>query len=67
MTGLVIRPMKQADIPALCRADGCETPAGLECFERYFAWQQEGECVFLLAFLNGALTGLVCVFSRCAC
>ena len=58
MNKLMIRPMTKADIPALCQADGGETPENRECFERYFYWQQQlKDCVFLLAFLNGQLAG----------
>jgi len=59
---IIIRPMIQADIALLCAADGGETPEGLECLERYFSWQQSGECTFLLAFLSGQLAGHLFVF-----
>lgn len=62
MSCLAIRPMEEADLPALCRAEGSETTEGRECFARYFAWQQEGGCVFLLAFVNEALAGHLFVF-----
>lgn len=63
MSELVIRPMEQGDIAALCLADGGETPENRECFERYFSWQQEmGDCVYLLAFLDGQLAGHLFVF-----
>lgn len=62
MTGWVIRPMARTDVAALCAAAGGETPENRECFERYFHWQQEGDCVFLLAFFNGQLAGNLFVF-----
>lgn len=62
MTALQIRSMEMSDIPLLCRAEDSETPDGLECFERYFSWQQNGECTFLLAFLNEQLAGHLFVF-----
>lgn len=68
MNALQIRPMEKTDIPLLCRAEDCETPEGLECFARYFSWQQSGECTFLLAFLNGHLAGHLFVFyHECPC
>ena len=62
MSNIIIRAMTQADIPFLCRAEDSDTPEGRECFERYFSWQQNGECTFLLAFLNGHLAGHLFVF-----
>lgn len=62
MTGLMIRLMECTDVVALCAADGGETPENRECFERYFYWQQEGECAFLLAFFNEQLAGHLFVF-----
>lgn len=63
MNGLVIRPMTEDDIPALCIADGGETPENRECFERYLVWQEQAkDCVFLLAFLDGRLVGHLFVF-----
>lgn len=63
MNKLMIRPMTKADIPALCQADGGETPENRECFERYLAWQEQAkDCVFLLAFLDGLLAGHLFVF-----
>lgn len=63
MNELIICPMTEADIPALCQADGGETTENRECFERYFFWQQEQkDCVFLLAFLEGQLAGHLFVF-----
>ena len=68
MNALQIRPMEKTDIPLLCRAEDCETPEGLECFARYFSWQQSGECTFLLAFLNEHLAGHLFVFyHECPC
>lgn len=63
MNGIHIRPMQQADIALLCAAEGGETPDNRECFERYLQWQQEQkDCAFLLAFLNGQLAGHLFVF-----
>ena len=63
MSELMIRPMTEGDIPALCFADGGETPENRECFERYFYWQQQmKDCVFLLAFSDGQLAGHLFVF-----
>lgn len=63
MNKLMIRPMTKADIPALCQADGGETPENRECFEWYLAWQEQAkDCVFLLAFLDGLLAGHLFVF-----
>ncbi len=63
MKDLIIRPMTEADITALCLADGGETPENRECFERYLTWQEQAkDCVFLLAFLDGQLAGHLFVF-----
>lgn len=63
MSELVIRPMGEGDIPALCRAEGGETTENRECFERYLYWQQQlNDCVFLLAFFDGQLAGHLFVF-----
>lgn len=63
MKDLIIRPMAEADITALCLADGGETPENRECFERYLCWQEQAkDCVFLLAFLGGQLAGHLFVF-----
>lgn len=63
MAQFIIRPMTATDILALCQADGGETPGNRECFERYLAWQEQAkDCVFLLAFLDGQLTGHLFVF-----
>lgn len=63
MSELVIRPMTEGDIAALCIADGGETPENRECFERYLTWQDQAkDCVFLLAFLDGQLAGHLFVF-----
>ena len=63
MKDLIIRPMTEADITALCLADGGETPENRECFARYLTWQEQSkDCVFLLAFLDGQLAGHLFVF-----
>ena len=63
MKDLIIRPMTETDITALCLAYGGETPENRECFARYLTWQEQAkDCVFLLAFLDGQLAGHLFVF-----
>ena len=64
MDKIVVRPIQDDEIIALCKAERNESEDNIKYYERYLNWQQEGECTFLIALLNGEIAGYVFVLYR---
>ena len=64
MSEIIVRPIGTDEIPALCEAEGDKSKENVEYYRRYLNWQQEGECAFLIAFLDGQIAGYVFVLFR---
>lgn len=61
MKNIEIRPIQEYEIPALCEAEGDKSEENFQYYQRYLTWQNEGECTFLIALLNGEIAGYVFV------
>ena len=61
MNNIEVRPIRDDEIVALCKAEGDKSEENIKYYERYLNWQREGECTFLIALLNGEIAGYVFV------
>jgi len=59
MAEIFVRTIREDEIPALCAAEGDETPENIAYYQQYLNWQKEGECAFLIALLDGEIAGYV--------
>lgn len=64
MKKITVRPIQDNEIPALCEAEGDKSDDNIKYYERYLNWQQEGECSFLIALLDGKIAGYVFVLYK---
>ena len=64
MDKIVVRPIRDDEIIALCKAERDESEDNVKYYERYLNWQREGECTFLIALLNDEIAGYVFVLHR---
>lgn len=64
MNNIEVRPIREYEIPALCEAEGDKSEENFQYYQRYLTWQNEGECTFLIALLNGEIAGYVFVLCQ---
>ena len=61
MNQIEVRPIRDGEIDALCQTEGDTSEENFQYYQRYLTWQNEGECTFLIALLNGEIAGYVFV------
>ena len=61
MNQIEVRPIRDGEIDALCQTEGDTSEENFHYYQRYLTWQNEGECTFLIALLNGEIAGYVFV------
>ena len=59
MSEILVRLIREDEIPALCEAEGDNSEDNIQYYQRHLNWQKEGECAFLIALLDGEIAGYV--------
>lgn len=62
---ILIRTMKNSDIPEICKAEDDESNSSIKYFNRQLQHQQDGKCIALLALYKGQVAGYVYFYYKC--
>lgn len=62
---ILIRTMKNSDIPAICKAENDESDSSFRYFNKQLQHQQDKRCIALLALYQKQVAGYVYLYYQC--